>query len=80
MVKTIKRIKDSIRDRWNERMVWYGKIDEDRFVHCDNVDTSLFTLLNVEGDDIINLLEIFKEIVQPTLDLSINPNSTIEII
>lgn len=53
---------------------------EDYFVQCDDVEPSLFTLLKVEDDEIIDLPEIFKEEVQFTLDLSIEPNSMIEFV
>lgn len=48
---------------------------------CENVDdVSLEDKIIVEENGIINLLEIFKEEVQPPLDLSIESNSTIEVV
>lgn len=40
---------------------------EDRFVHCDDVKSSLFTPIKVKDDEIVDLFEIFKEEVQTTL-------------
>lgn len=54
------------------------KLMKDHFVHCDDFKRSLFTPIKVEDDEIIDLTEIFKEEVQPTIDLSIEPNSVIE--
>lgn len=48
---------------------------------CENVDdVSLENKIIVEENGIINVLEIFKEEVQPPLDLSIESNSTIEVV
>ena len=52
---------------------------KDHFIHCDDVESSLFTSTKVEDDNIIDLSETFNVEVQPTLDLSIEPNSTIKI-
>lgn len=54
------------------------KLMKDHFVHCDDFKQSLFTPIKVEDDEIIDLTEIFQKEIQPTIDLSIEPNSVIE--
>lgn len=51
---------------------------KDNFIHCYDVESSLFTSTKVEDDNIIDLSETFNVEVQLTLDLSIEPNSMIE--
>lgn len=53
---------------------------EEHFVHYDDVKPSTFTSMKVEDDDIFDPFEIFKEEVQPTLDLSITSNNMIEFV
>lgn len=48
---------------------------------CDNVhDVSLEDKTSIKDDEIIESYEIFKEEVQPTLNLRIKPNSRIEVV
>ena len=43
-------------------------------------DISLQDKTSVENEEIIDLFEMFKEEVVPTLDLSIEPNSTTNVV
>ena len=43
-------------------------------------DISLSDKTSIEDDDVIDLFEIFNEEEQPTLDLSIEANSTMEVV
>ena len=51
---------------------------EDHFVHCVGIEPSFVTPIKIEDDEIIGLYEIFKEEVQLTFYLRIEPNSVNE--
>lgn len=74
------RINNSTRAIRNQRIIWYETFDERPFVYCDDVEPSLFPQIKVKGDEIIDLLRIFKEELKPTFDLNNEPNSTIELV
>ena len=44
------------------------------------LDVSFEEKTSIEDDDIIYLSDIFKEYIQPTLNLSSEPTSTIEVV
>ena len=46
---------------------------EDYFLHCDDVEPFLFTLLKVEDDGIVDLSKIFKEEIEHSLIWALSP-------
>ena len=59
---------------------WFDmrQLIKDYFVHCVDIQPSFVTLIKVEDDEILGLYEIFKEEVQLTFYLCIEPNSVNE--
>ena len=74
--------KSRIQQRWEEIKEWFDirGLVEENFLHCDNVKPSLFTPMKMEDDEIIDLYEIFKEVLQPTFDLNIGLSNMIEFV